>query len=962
MPCDISVARTVSSDFVTTGTFGVLGPLVVHDASGPRPIAAPKLRVVLAALLLRAPHVVGVDELADLVWGEHQPTNARGALNTYLNRLRQALGGELRGRIRTVAPGYLIDLNADEFDVHRFTALRQQGAALLAAGDPAAGAAALRRALGEWHGDVLADVPCDRLVAEHGNRLTELRTETWEEYIGAEIAAGNHAGVLDEARRQVSAHPLRERLHEHLLLALYRCGRRGDALAAYQAAYDLLVAELGIEPGARLRRLQQQILSDSPPPGTDDGNPPPAAREPIPAAAAPAAQRWPVPAQLPGDIGDFTGRSAESAMLVRELADGAADAAAAPAVATVTGPGGVGKTTLAVHVAHRIRELFPDGQIFVHLGGTSELPMRVDDVRARILRELGVDPARIPADPAERANLYRSILAERRILLVLDDARDSPHVRALIPGSTGCAVLVTSRNRLATLSTCARVDLDTFTETPARALFTRIVGAARAEAEPKAVGRVLDACSGLPLAIRIAAARLVARPNSSVAALAERLADVRARLDQLEAEDLGVRAAFANSYERLAPASGAADAFRALGLWPAAEVSADAVAALVGRPSAEVEGALDALAEAQLLEVPAVDRYRLHDLLRVYAHERALAQDPVADRERVCGRIVSFYLHSLWNACQRLRPQRVPLPVGTPAAAVAPRDFADHADAVAWTDAEQPNIVAAIRVAETGALFDAGWQLAFAIWPYYYLTKRCDEWLDTAAAGLRCAAGTGNRSAIGAALWNLGTALCESHRYDEAVAHYVQALEHQRAAGDTDREPSTLNSLAVAYAESGRPAEALGVFTSLHDLNLRREDTLAATICLLNMAMCNLELGRPEIAVEYNRRVVEEFRRRGDPYMEAVALANQAEAYASLDADDLAAAAYQEAIVLHELAGNRHGLGRALTGLGRQHAKTGHLADARSCWLQALAIFEDLGHPDAAEARDLLQAPVRLSG
>jgi tetratricopeptide (TPR) repeat protein len=521
---------------------------------------------------------------------------------------------------------------------------------------------------------------------------------------------------------------------------------------------------------------------------------------------------------------------------------------------------------------------------------------------------------------------------------------------------------VTSRNRLATLSTCARVDLGSFTDTSALALFTRIVGAARAETEPAAVERVLDACSGLPLAIRIAAARLVARPKATVAALADRLADVRARLDQLEADDLGVRAAFATSYERLAPATGAADVFRSLGLWPTAEVGTDAVAALLGRSVAAAETALDALSEAQLVEIPAVDRYRLHDLLRVYAHERAVTEDPPADRDRILGRVVAFYLHSTSNAGERIRPQRVPLPTGTPPAGITPRPFAGYAEAVAWAEVEQPNVVAAIRVAEAGKLFVAGWQLAFAIWPYYYLTKRCDEWLDTAAAGLRCAVGTGDERALGAALWNMGTALCESHRYDEAVAHYLQALEHQRAAGDADRESSTLNSLAVAYAESGRPADALGVFSDGHELNLRRGEDVGATMTLFNMALCNLELGRPEIAIEYNRRVVEEFRRWGDQFMEAVALANLAEAYASVGADDLAAAAHHDAIALHELVGNRHGLGRTLTGLGRLHAKAGHLADARGCWLQALAIFEELGHPDADEARDLLQAPVRASG
>ena len=378
-------------------------------------------------------------------------------------------------------------------------------------------------------------------------------------------------------------------------------------------------------------------------------------------------------AQLPADIPDFTGRAEHVQKLHDLLAGpGRPDSPGAVVVAAVIGAGGLGKTTLAVHAAHQLRSHFPDGQLYANLHGASAQPVPPGDVLARFLRDLGMDPERIPVGEEERAAQFRSWVTDRKVLIVLDDAKDAAHVRPLLPGSASCAVLVTTRSRMPDLAGSRFVNLDVLGPAEAWDMFAGIIGQERAEAEPEATGMVLIACAGLPLAIRIAGARLAARGGWSVRTIAGRLADERRRLDWLQTGDLAVRACFEVSFTSLPRSAGngvhPAHAFRVLGLWPGPTIGLTAAAALLSQPEEDVADALEVLVDAQLLQSPAPDLYRFHDLLRTYAAERAMAEEPEAAREEAIRQVLTWYLYTVEAAAHMIAPHRyrIPLPSGEP--------------------------------------------------------------------------------------------------------------------------------------------------------------------------------------------------------------------------------------------------------------------------------------------------------
>ena len=458
-----------------------------------------------------------VDGIAEALWGTTPPPSAPVTVRNYVKRLRQSLRDAGLARISTRPGGYLIDVDAGELDVARFEVLLGSARAAARDGSWNQAAADARAALLLWRGEPLADVESEVLAAREVPRLAELRLQALEARIDADLHLGRQSEVSAELQRLVSVHPLREHLHAQLILALYRCGRQGQALAAYQHARRVLAEELGVEPGTRLRELHRQVLDSDPALAAD---PAPAAGEPAAAyaAAGPPAR---VPAQLPPDTADFTGRDEQTRPL-RPVATGPGEARPGVVViSAIAGMGGIGKTTLAVHVAHRLRDRFPGGQLYASLRGAT-VPLRTADVLARFLRDLGLPDAGIPADEAERAARYRTLVADRAMLIVLDDARDAAQVRPLLPGTERCAVIVTSRNALHGLPGAVRLDLDVLDPGEARALFGVIIGAPRAAAEPDATASVLGSCAGLPLAVRIAASRLASRPGWSIAHLREK--------------------------------------------------------------------------------------------------------------------------------------------------------------------------------------------------------------------------------------------------------------------------------------------------------------------------------------------------------------------------------------------------------------------------------------------------------
>src|SRR5580692_3045772 len=575
--------------------FRLLGPLEIRAGEDDwRGIGAPKWRSVLAALLINAGQIVPADSLINEVWGETPPAKAGNLISIYVLRLRRLLGDTDSTVLVTRAPGYLLRLRPGDTDAQVFENLVREGRRAFAAGDPEHAAAQLAEALALWHGSPLADVPSTTLVETEAERLAELRLDAAELRIMAELACGSHAQVIPELRRLLADHSLRENLWLLLMQALDGAGRHAEALEAYGQARSVLAEELGVDPGAELRRCYAELLAKDDALTKDAGDAPGiisaatvtassglASSAPAPPEAR-VARPVPAPAQLPADVADFTGRDDQVRHLVDLLSSASADdESGAVRIALVAGAGGLGKTSLAVHAAHRVRGSFSDGQLYVDLLGATPHPLPAADVLARFLRDLGVDGREIPVDEDERAARYRTILAGRRMLIVLDNARDAAQVRSLLPGSASCAVLVTTRNRMADLASTRLVDLNVLDDDEALTLFTRVVGDERAAAEPEATAELLLACAGLPLAIRICAARLVTRSGWTIRAMANRLRDEHRRLDEMTVGDLAVRASFEVSFSSLpappkpAPKRGVdpAQAFRLLGLWQGPTIS-----------------------------------------------------------------------------------------------------------------------------------------------------------------------------------------------------------------------------------------------------------------------------------------------------------------------------------------------------------------------------------------------------
>ncbi|GJF27828.1 hypothetical protein KNE206_05280 [Kitasatospora sp. NE20-6] len=653
--------------------FGILGPLQIRIGAAVQVVPAAKQRVLLAALLVRRGQVVPAEQLADAVWGAHPPSSAATTLRNYVMRLRKGLG-EAGERIETHAGGYLVRVAPGEFDADRFTALRALGADALRDGAPDRAVGLFEEALALWRGPALADVDSDTLRLTEAGRLAEARLDVQECRLGAELRLGRHSGLLGELRALTASHPERERFWVLLMTALYRSGRQSEALTAYQEVHRILGEEMGVEPGAELRTVHRRILradpaldgpSEVPPrpgppaaptgqghadgrrrhpggqPGRADGRrtratpqpgrtaPQPGPSDPRPgyAAVQPEHVR---PFQLPPDVPDFTGRDAVRAELTARLA---ARGRRAPFVAAVSGGPGSGKTALAVHLAHAARAQHPEGTLFAVLRGSTPVPAEPAAVLHGFLTALGVPGESVPAGVEARTALFRSLIAGRRMLVVLDDARDTAQVRPLLPADPGHAVLVTGRGRFTDLEGAQPVVLGGLGEAAARVFLARAAGTGRACTDPDAAAALVRACDGLPLALRVCAARLSARPSWSVRDLAALLADDRRLLDALRAGDLDVRAALSGAYDALAPA-----AARALRLLAPADglpaVRVPAAARVLGECEPRTEQLLEQLVDAHLLTAAGRGEYRYPRLVRVFARECSGRVDGVLAQRR----------------------------------------------------------------------------------------------------------------------------------------------------------------------------------------------------------------------------------------------------------------------------------------------------------------------------------------
>jgi DNA-binding SARP family transcriptional activator len=947
--------------------FRLLGPLEIQAGEDDwRGIGAPKWRAVLAALLINAGQIVPADVLINEVWPGTPPAKAGNLISIYVLRLRRLLGDTDSTLLVTRAPGYLLRLRPGDTDAQVFEALVGEGRRAYAAGEPERAAAQLAEALALWHGSPLADVPPTTLVETEAERLADLRLDAAELRITAELACGSHAQVIPELRRLLADHSLRENLWLLLMRALDGAGRHAEALEAYGQARSVLAEELGVDPGAELRQCYAELLAKDEALTKDAGDAPGSisagtvtagSRPPAPAAARARVPRpVPAPAQLPADVTDFTGREDQVRHLRDLLAGGGAEAdPGAVRIALVAGSGGLGKTSLAVHAAHRVRGSFPDGQLYVDLLGATPQPLLPADVLARFLRDLGVDGRDIPADDAERAARYRTVLAGRRVLVVLDNARDAAQVRPLLPGTASCAVLVTTRSRMPDLASTRLVDLNVLDDDEALILFTRVVGDERAAAEPEATAELLLACAGLPLAIRICAARLATRSGWTIQTMASRLRDEHRRLDELRVGDMAVRASFQVSFASLpagTPADGIAlaDAFRLLGLWQGPSISSAAAAALFGTPEYLAEDALEALVDAHLLGSTSSDRYKFHDLLRVYSSERAVADLSEPDRDAAIGRLLSWYMRTADAAASAVLPHRYNSPLQASAAGPPPLSFAGAEDALAWYDSERVNLVAATRQASSSGLHEIAWRLPA---PLFIVFNSRQNWADCIAThriALDSARQAGNRLGEAWILNNLGDALGRIGD-SKGIGHLEQALAIRHEIGDRAGEAQAANNLADAYEYLDRWDEAVDLLRRALNLTQGIGDRYGEGVALGNLGAALLEVNRAEEALDALRQAHRVFTEVG--YLDGTGYASYilGQCYLSLGRDEEALECLRQSLNSHQAAGNRNRQAVTLRLLASVLASNDLAQQARESWAQAAVIFDDLG--DSAQAAEV---------
>jgi DNA-binding SARP family transcriptional activator len=941
--------------------FGLLGTLEVRDGTRDVSVSAPRQRVLLAALLLEAGRVVGLDALAEVLWEGQPPAGARGALHSAVQRLRSTLGPSGADLVETRAPGYLIRVDDGEFDVREFSALAARGQAAAAAGTWAQAASLLREALGLWRGEPLADVPSQLLRDREAPAIKDQRLQALVTRIDADLHLGRHREVLAELRQLITAHPLQEQFHTQLMLSLYRSGRQADALAAYQDVRRVLASELGIDPGPELRLLHQRILAadselllaaGTEPAGSASATPSP----PAPGRSAQAAgQQNVVPRQLPTATRHFSGR-AEALKALRTLAAEAAEASHGTVISVIDGTAGIGKTTLALHFAHKVTEQFPDGQLYMNLRGFDPAGSQLNPVEAirLFLEALAVPAARIPAGLDAQAALYRSLLVGKRMLVLLDNAHDVDQVRPLIPASPGCLVIITSRNQLTSLVAAegaSPLTLDVLTDAEAQELLSRCLGQERVADDPGAAGALIQLCARLPLALSIAAARTSSQPNLSLAALTAGLRDARSRLDALDAghATANVRAVFSWSYKQLDPP--AARLFRLLGLHAGPDISVAAAASMAGLPLDGGRRGLGELTRAHLLAEHVPGRFSCHDLLRAYAAELTQSADSEAERRAATGRMLDHYLHTAHSAALQLRPTSRPLTLAALKPGTEPERISDAGQALAWFEAERRVLMAATGRALEADFDTHAWQLAWALSKFLDMRGRWHDWAATEQIALAAAQRLGDREAQASAHQRFGYASARIGRYEDAHAHLGLALSIHDERGNHAGQAYVHNSLAITLSYQERHGEALGHAVQALKSYTAAGDRPGQAQALNSVGWLSAVVGDHQQALSYCEQSLDLFRDLGFAEGEASALDSLGYAHQQVGQHAEATACYRQAIELHRKAGSRWAAADALGHLGDTCHAAGKLQEARTSWEEALAILEDLHHPEADQIR-----------
>ncbi|GIH27495.1 SARP family transcriptional regulator [Acrocarpospora phusangensis] len=993
--------------------FRILGPVEVWDGVRSLHLGGPKPRTLLAALLLEPGRVVSVERLIDVLWPTAPPGSAPALIQTYVSALRKELLAAGRGEvIETRAPGYVVRTRPGEVDSAQFEVFVADGRRQAAAGDLEGASELFSAALGLWRGEALGGLG-EALRAE-ATRLEEMRLSAVEERVTVDLARNAESEIVAELRSLVGDHPTRERLRGQLMIALYRLGMQAEALAVFQRGRDLLVEELGIEPGSELRAVHEAVLraDDSalgwsgaartrpqearlgpqdvwygvhdPRLGTADLRYVPPGEE-----RAETPRPGHVLAQLPPEPPDFTGRRNEVELLA-ELLVPRTGSSSVP-VAVVSGQGGSGKSALAGHVGHRLAREFPDGQIHVELRGMSDAPATPEEVLGRLLRELGADPVNLPTGREERAARYRSLLAGRRVLIVLDDAADERQVRPLLPGTPGPAVLITSRNRLSGLAGATFTELAVLSPDEGVELLTRIVGTDRVGREQEPARRIVALCGHLPLAIRIAGAKLMSRRAWSLDLMAERLTSELRRLDELAVGDQEVRAGIELSYRAL-PVE-AQRGLRLLGLLGLPGFCAATVGALLGLSRHEAEDLIEGLVDAQLVEHTGTDglgelRYRIHDLVRIFARERAESEEPSEERLGAVRRVLGRWLWLIQQITLAAPSGSIHLREEYPHAIEADPGLAARvlADPRAWFEAEQDSLVVGVEVAAAMDLDELAGELASALCGSVFVVhNRLQAWTRTHDAALAAARRAGNKHGEARLLAELGELKYAQDRFAEARECLVRALVMFREVGDAQGETSALASLGASCREQGSFAEALdyldaartsalamgddaaigqitrlrgSVHLELGDYTPAQEDlaeSLAAyrkagsrrgeALSLRSLSLVHRAMGELTRAEDLAAQSLAIFREVGDELFEAFGVQAWAKARFRQGKFDGLLAQLENALAVSRRSADRFGSALTLRTLGELHLAEGRLPQAATCFDQSIHLWDELDLP-----------------
>ncbi|HUQ59438.1 AfsR/SARP family transcriptional regulator [Lentzea sp.] len=940
---------------VTTATFAVLGPLYVMNNGQRLPQAGRRQRALLAALLVRARQPVGLPGIVEALWGERPPASAVANVHTHVSRLRRDLAGiGLPDRLVTDSGGYRLRVDCDELDSTLFQTSAEEARTALASGDAVKAVAVWEEAWSRWRGEPLEDVPrCGWLEGEVV-RLEEMAATAREDFADARLAAGQFGTAITELSALVRRSPLREGLWRRLMLAQQRAGRRAEALQTYHALRAVLVEALGVEPCDEIQRLHQEVLQ-----GT---------------TAAPRVVR---PMQLPPDAEDLVGRAAETAELVRMLTG--AGQRRTNVVAAITGKAGVGKTALAVRVAHEVGAEFGGGQLYVRLGGTSPSPRDPAAVLAELLIALGVHPHAVPDDLDAQAALYRSQLASRKVLVVLDDAAGMAQVRPLLPGSAGSAVLITSRGQLVETAGAHTVHLDVLCGRDAVRLLASIAGHDRMAAEPRAAAEVARYCGNLPLALRIAGSRLARRTHWKVGRLADRLACEGTRLNELRIDDLEARASLALSYQALT--GDQQRAFRLLSLLDVPDFPGWVAGPLLELAVPDAEEVVDSLADAHLLELAAPGRYRFHELLRVFGRERAQDQDTTVERTAALRRAFGAWLDVAVRAeadlpCRFLKtrlPDRgaVPgLPVGDP---------------LSFLEAERDALVAVASQAVSLGMTTLGCDVAGVLTTLFDLRGHYDLWRRTHSFALAAAERAGERrhravlsqglgalafyrdhfheasvrfvaaqrlfadagDAHGRAYADLGVGSVHMFhgRHDEAATELTRALAVFRECEDACGEAFSLQGLGVVHRNQGRLGDAEAFLNGSLAIFAALGCGYGRACTLFSMGLHHNARGDLEATERALMESVELFGAASCPRDEALALHVLAAVCAQQGDADRAAELMARSQATFRPADESAGKAETLYSLGWVAHRTGRVDDAAACFGEAWRLFELLDMP-----------------